>query len=269
MLGMWPPDMYTGRRARKKRRPLHCSRWRRCRQDVPLEEELDKAFNLQPCDTIPSFTGRVSRQATARFIKPDAPLQRLQAAESVVSIVFGLRKLAWVHMGRSITVKDWHQHDCFHFMKGKHLPDIYLEDVASVVSQLPQADLYILERPAISNQKSSLFPVALHMRTVEAMLYCLLNVGFPAQREHKVFSMARNTVGKHFEIMLGEARTSGVDVVQRLIDEAIIKPKPRVTFTPELIQRYRHHFKARGQNRNEEMCDALLQAVTFYELALS
>ncbi|KAM5126814.1 transcription elongation factor, mitochondrial, partial [Mantella aurantiaca] len=219
------------------------------------------------CDSILTYTARNQHKALAQFIKPNVPLCRLQAVESVVCLVFGLRRMAWAHMDRTMTLRDWQQRQCFHFMKGKYMPDLYLEDIGSVVSLLPAADLFILERPSLSSQSSAMFPVMLHLRTVEAMLYCLLSAGMSQEAEPRVFSMLRNTVGKHFDLMLGESRTSGVDVVQRLVDEAEGSHDPRVTFPPELIQQYRNQFQANGQNRHEEMCDALLLALTFYDLA--
>ncbi|XP_068120648.1 transcription elongation factor, mitochondrial [Hyperolius riggenbachi] len=234
---------------------------------------LRKVKHFQPnfiqktCDSILRLTRRIEQNVIARFLKPDVPLHRLQAAESVVSIVFGLKKFAWVHVDRTMTVRDWQEQDCCCFLKGKHVPELYLEDISSVVSKLPQADFYILEKPSLTLQKTALFPAVLHMRTVEAMLYCLLNPQLAEGSGHRVFSMARNTVGKHFKIMLAESRTSGVEVVERLINEAVLVPKPRVNFTPEIIKQYRHHLQPRGQNRHEEMCDTLLQAIAFYELS--
>ncbi|XP_075034177.1 transcription elongation factor, mitochondrial [Mixophyes fleayi] len=221
------------------------------------------------CDSMLNYTASAPpRGQTAKFIKPDIPMDRLQAADSIVSIVFGIKKIAWAHVDRTMTVKDWQQHEWFRFMKGKQQPEVYLEDISLAVSKLPQTDIYILEKPAISIQSSSLFPVMLHLSTVEAMLYAMLNPRFTAAQDHRVFSMARNTVGKHFEIMVGESKTSGVDIVQRLIDEAVTREQPRINFTQDIIQQYKHKFQARGQIRNEEMCDALLQALTFYELAI-
>lgn len=225
-------------------------------------------FIYRLCLSILSLNDRTDPEVIAKFLKPDIPVCRLQEAESIISIVFGLRKLAWAHVDRSLTVREWQQKECFHLVKGKHLPEVYLETISSVVSVLPQADYYILEKPSVSSQNTSLFPVVLHLRTVEAMLYCLLNPRIGEEKEQRVFSMNRSTVGKHFEIMVGEARTSGVEVVQRLIAEASIAPKPRVTFPPELLRQYHQQLQPRGQNRYEEMCDALLQAVTCYELAL-
>ncbi|XP_056407353.1 transcription elongation factor, mitochondrial isoform X3 [Hyla sarda] len=147
-------------------------------------------------------------------------------------------------------------------------PDVSIErlQVSSAVSRFPSADLYILERSSLSAQNAAMFPVTLHLRIVEAMLYALLNPTYSMEREHRVFSLGRTTVGKHFDIMVGGSKTSGVDLVQRLVEEAGVLAQPRIHFTPELVSQYKNKLHPRGQNRNEEMCDALLQALAFYEL---
>ncbi|KAE8577471.1 hypothetical protein XENTR_v10004582 [Xenopus tropicalis] len=207
-------------------------------------------------------------EGRGRFIKPDVPTERLQATESIVSIVFGIKKMAWAHVGRSMTVYEWQQQEWFRFMKGPYFAHVYLEDVSAAVSQLPQADFYVLEKPGISMQNSSLFPVMLHMRTVEAMLYAMLSGQRPADGGHRVLSMARSSVGKHFDLMVGESRTSGLDIAKQLLTNSAAQEQPRVRFPPDSIFRYRNHLQPRGQNRNEELCDALLQAIAFYELAV-
>ncbi|KAM4032998.1 transcription elongation factor, mitochondrial [Anomaloglossus baeobatrachus] len=220
-------------------------------------------------ETVGGTTKLNRRESTrATFIKPDVSLQRLQAADSIVSIVIGLKRLAWVHVDRSLTVRDWQQHEWSQLVKGKQHPDLYLADVTAAVSRLPPADLFILERSSLSSQNATMFPVTLHLRIVEAMLYALLNPGYAAEQEHRVFSMARSTVGKHFDIMVGGTKTSGVDLVQQLVEEAGgTREQPRVRFLPDLLRHYKHKLHSRGQHRHEEMCDALLQAITVLELA--
>ncbi|XP_018430329.1 PREDICTED: transcription elongation factor, mitochondrial, partial [Nanorana parkeri] len=243
---------------------VRCSRGRQytTQGETSLEDGkdgMDVVYTLQQRGIILSLLNT----ATESQLELPPPLHS-PAAESIVSIVFGMKKLAWAHVDHTRTVRDWQQRECFHFEKGRYMPELYLEAISEVISQLSQADFYILEQPLVPMQKSLLFPVALHYRTVEAMLYSLLNPQIIAEREHRVFSMHRSTVGKHFELMLGQVKTSGVDVVQRLIDEAAIVSTPRVNFPSELLQQNQH--QSRGQNRKEEMCDALLQAITFYEL---
>lgn len=42
------------------------------------------------------------------------------------------------------------------------------------MSLLPPTDFYIIEKSSISAQNTALFPIMAHMRTVEAMLFALL-----------------------------------------------------------------------------------------------
>lgn len=42
------------------------------------------------------------------------------------------------------------------------------------MSLLPSADFYVIEKSSISTQNTALFPIMAHMRTVEAMLFALL-----------------------------------------------------------------------------------------------
>ncbi|XP_071987656.1 transcription elongation factor, mitochondrial [Engystomops pustulosus] len=200
------------------------------------------------------------------FIKPEVSTGRLKAADSIVSIVFGMKRLAWAHMDRTMTVRDWRQHEWSPLLKGKSHPDLYLEEVSSALSLLPPTDLYIVEKSSLSSQNASMFPVTLHLRVVEALVYALLNPGYMVERQHRVFSMARSIVGKHFDIMVGGAKTSGVELVQRLVEEAETLQQSRIHLLPELLLQYKHKLHPRGQNRNEELCDALLQAIAFYEL---
>ena len=53
------------------------------------------------------------------------------------------------------------------------------------MSQLPPADFYLVEKPSISLQNTTLFPIMAHMRSVEAMLFALL--------EPKVYQTDSNT----------------------------------------------------------------------------
>ncbi|XP_015258034.1 PREDICTED: transcription elongation factor, mitochondrial [Cyprinodon variegatus] len=114
------------------------------------------------------------RVQLAKFIRPEVDRSWLEAAASVVSIVCGTNKIAWAHVDRGMNVLEWQQMDCPHFFKGSYMASSYLSDVSSVVSALPSADFYLIEKPSISVQNTALFPVMAHMRTVEAMLFALL-----------------------------------------------------------------------------------------------
>ncbi|TKC38380.1 hypothetical protein EI555_013650 [Monodon monoceros] len=85
---------------------------------------------------------------------------------------------------------------------------------------------------------------------------------------HQVLSMNRNAVGRHFELMIGDTRTSGKEVVKQLLSESVLKEEPRVFFPLDKIVHYRQMFSSTEQYRVEELYDSLLQAIAFYELAV-
>uniref|UniRef100_UPI00398F025A transcription elongation factor, mitochondrial n=1 Tax=Pristiophorus japonicus TaxID=55135 RepID=UPI00398F025A len=221
---------------------------------------------LSPCEE----PGRREKKLQGlKFIKPDVERRRLLAAKSIVSIVFGIRKIAWAQVDRNRTVLDWNQQESHRYMKGPYLPSIYLEEISLAVSRIPKADFFILEKPGISVQNTNLFPVTLHLRTIEAMLHGLLGVHFAEDQQHRVLSAVRTAVGKHFELMVGESRTSGRELVQQLMADSVTQEHPRVLFPRDALSRYRRLFQKGGADRGEEMCDALLQAVAFYEFLLN
>uniref|UniRef100_A0A8C5WJ42 Transcription elongation factor, mitochondrial n=1 Tax=Leptobrachium leishanense TaxID=445787 RepID=A0A8C5WJ42_9ANUR len=207
-------------------------------------------------------------KALSRLLKPGVPPEQLEATESIVSIVFGTQKIAWAHVDRKMTVLDWRENTWYRFMKGSYLSYVYLEDLSPLVSMIPKADIYVLEKRGIPIQNSNLFPVMLHLHMVEAMLYTLLNGQYALDGKHRVVSLGRVTVGKHFDLMVGESRTSGVEIVKKLLLEPAFQSKSLVRFLPELVLQYRSHFQISGQKRHEEMCDAVLQAIAFYDLLL-
>ncbi|XP_002748384.3 transcription elongation factor, mitochondrial [Callithrix jacchus] len=204
-----------------------------------------------------------------KLLKPDIERERLKAADSIVSIVFGTRRIAWAHLDRKLTVLDWQQSDRWKLMKETtYSSSIYLEEISSIISKMPKADFYVLEKRALSIQNSSLFPILLHFQIVEAMLYALLNKTFAQDGQHQVLSMNRNAVGKHFELMIGDFRTSGKELVKQFLSDSVLKADPRVFFPSEKIVHYRQMFLSSESRRVEELYDSLLQAVAFYELAV-
>ncbi|XP_008583736.1 PREDICTED: transcription elongation factor, mitochondrial [Galeopterus variegatus] len=216
-------------------------------------------------------TGRKKRKSQenrllGKLIKPDIERERLKAVNSIVSIVFGTRKIAWAHLDRKLAVLDWQQSDCGRLMNRTYPSSIYLEEISSVISKMPKADFYVLEKTGLSIQNSSLFPILLHFHMVEAMLYALLNKTFAQDGQHQVLSMNRNAVGKHFELMMGDSRTSGKELVKQFLSESVLKAEPRVFFPADKVVRYRQMFSSTESHRVEELYDSLLQAVAFYEL---
>ncbi|KAM4603648.1 transcription elongation factor, mitochondrial [Polymixia lowei] len=204
-----------------------------------------------------------------KFIRPEVDRSWLEEASSIVSIVCGTHKVAWAHVDRAMTVLDWQQLDCPNFLRGTYLASAYLNDITSVVSLLPSADFYIVEKSSISHQNTALFPVMAHMRAVEAMLFALLEPR-PSQLESnippRVLNMMRTAVGRHFGLMVGESRTSGAQAVRKMMTESVTQKIPRLNFPQELLVKYRNAFQMGRGRGGEELCDALLQAVAFYEL---
>lgn len=236
--------------------------------NVPLLKHKSAVIVFNSILSPPKEKKKVKVQL-AKFIRPDVDRSWLEEANSIVSVVCGTNKIAWAHVDRGMNVLEWQHQDCHNFMKGTYLASSYLEDISSVVSHLPSADFFIVEKPSISLQNTTLFPVMAHMRTVEAMLFALLEPNYSQQAvtsAPKVLNMMRTAVGRHFGLMVGESRTSGAQTVRQMMTESVTQKLPRVTFPHELLAKYRNSFQMGSRSRGEELCDALLQAVAFYEL---
>lgn len=65
------------------------------------------------------------------------PAFLFQAISSIVSIVFGTRRIAWAHLDRKLAVLDWQQSECFQLMKGTYVSSVYLEEVRQLYIQIP------------------------------------------------------------------------------------------------------------------------------------
>ncbi|KAI7807311.1 transcription elongation factor, mitochondrial isoform X1 [Triplophysa rosa] len=202
----------------------------------------------------------------AKFIRPEVDRALLKEASSIISIVFGTNKIAWAHMDRAKTVLDWQQEECKSFMNGTYMASDYLKDISAVISKFPAADFFVVEKPSISPQNTSLFPVMAHLRTVEAMLFALLTPVREPGRSPKVLNMMRTAVGRHFDLMVGDSRASGAETVRKMMTESVMKQEPRVVFPHNLVVKHRNSFQMSSKNRGEELCDTLLQAVAFFEL---
>ncbi|XP_068448293.1 transcription elongation factor, mitochondrial [Clinocottus analis] len=212
---------------------------------------------------------RKVRIQLAKFIRPEVDRTWLEEASNIVSLVCGTNKIAWAQVDRGMTVLDWQTQECPNFLNGTYMASAYLNDVSAAVALLPSADFYIIEKCAISVQNTALFPIMAHMRAVEAMLFALLEPrSSPAESNGppRVLNMMRGSVGRHFGLMVGESRTSGAPTLRQLMTESVTQKIPRVNFPAALLLRHRNSFQMRSRRDGEELCDALLQAVAFYEL---
>ncbi|XP_051986599.1 transcription elongation factor, mitochondrial-like [Xyrauchen texanus] len=235
--------------------------------NVPLlkHKSAVTVFNsiLNPAEKKERRKGKVH---VAKFIRPEVDRALLKDASSIVSIVCGTDKIAWTHMDQSRTVLDWQQAECKSFMKGTYMASDYLDDIFTTISSFPAADFFVVEKSSISPQNTSLYPVMAHLRTVEAMLFALLTPPREPGSPPKVLNMMRTAVGRHFGLMVGESRTSGAQTVKKMMTESVLKQDPWVLFPHDLVLRHRNSFQMSSKNRGEELCDALLQAVAFFEL---
>lgn len=205
----------------------------------------------------------------AKFIRPEVEMSWLALASSIVSLVCGTNRIAWAHVNRGMAVLEWKEMECPNFLNGPYLASSYLTDVSAVVGHLPEADFYIIEKSSISVQNTTLFPIIAHMRTVEAMLFALLEPRIPQPEANippRVLNMMRTAVGRHFGLLVGASRTSGAQIVRRLMTESVTQNLPRLKFPSELLVKHRDSFQMNRQHKGDEMCDALLQALAFYEL---
>ncbi|XP_056102159.1 transcription elongation factor, mitochondrial isoform X1 [Rhinichthys klamathensis goyatoka] len=218
---------------------------------------------LKPAERKERKKGKVH---LAKFIRPEVDRAFLEDASSIVSIVCGTNKIAWTHMDRVKTVLDWQQAECKSFMKGTYMASDYLNDISTVLSSFPAADFFVVEKPSISPQNTSLYPVMVHLRTVEAMLFALLTSAREPGSPPKVLNMLRTAIGRHFDLIVGDCRTSGAETVRKMMTESVMKRDPRVLFPHDLVLKHRNSFQMSSRNRGEELCDALLQAVAFFEL---
>ncbi|XP_004567871.3 transcription elongation factor, mitochondrial [Maylandia zebra] len=212
---------------------------------------------------------RKVRIQLAKFIRPEVDKSWLEDASSIVSLICGTNKIAWAHVDRGMSVLDWQQVDCPNFLRGTYMASAYLHDVSSVVALLPSADFYIIEKSSISVQNTALFPIMAHMRAVEAMLFALLEPKNSLPESNippRVLNMMRTAVGRHFGLMVGESRTSGAQAVRQLMTESVTQKLPRINFPQDLLVKYRNSFQMGSRRGGEELCDALLQAIAFYEL---
>lgn len=183
--------------------------------DVPL---IQYKTAVEVCNSILCPENRRRKKSQEKwllrkFIKPGVEQERLKAVKSIVSIVFGTRRIAWAHLDRRPTVLDWQQTECWKLTNKTYPTSFYLEEISSVISKIPKADLYILEKSGLSIQNTSLLPILLHFLITEAMLYALLNKTFAEDGQHRVLSINRNAVGKHFDLMIGDTRTDRKSVV--------------------------------------------------------
>eukprot|EP00058_Branchiostoma_floridae_P009981 XP_002595469.1 hypothetical protein BRAFLDRAFT_69145 [Branchiostoma floridae] len=150
-----------------------------------------------------------------------------------MSIKAGLKHLSWAHLCRDGTLHDWDIQEVPCFLSGRFQAHEYLEAVSQIISTLPPADLYLLEQQTIKNDPS-MAPLKLHFRSVEVLLYSLLNRDFSDTREHKVVSMSYAAVGRYFGVYVSGSRTSGRSMIHDIVKDSRESLNPRVAISQEM-----------------------------------
>ncbi|XP_070596542.1 transcription elongation factor, mitochondrial isoform X1 [Erythrolamprus reginae] len=216
---------------------------------TPLEKEEKKTYN--------SISAR-------KYISPPIEKNRLKTANSIVSIVLGVQKISWAHVSRDLVVHDWHLQN-YRPKEDTFTPATYFDTVSTIISKIPEADFYVLEKIGLPLSNAGLFPVTLHLRVMEAVLYALLQKHFGEDGQPQVLSIGRNVVGRYFGLMMGESRISGVDLVKQFLLDSTTQTS-RVSFANSVVAKHMHIVSGNSWKREEELCDSLLQAIAFYEL---
>lgn len=144
-----------------------------------------------------------------------------------------------------------------------------------------EAMLFALLEPKNSLPESNIPPRWGKKRYQKYLVWtCAGHICNPAPSEHacrnltqkfspflyRVLNMMRTAVGRHFGLMVGESRTSGAQTVRQLMTESVTQKLPRINFPQDLLVKYRNSFQMGSRRGGEELCDALLQAIAFYEL---
>ncbi|KAG8228637.1 hypothetical protein J437_LFUL008288 [Ladona fulva] len=187
------------------------------------------------------------------------------------------------------------------------LPQLY-EEVSSMLEHIPVGDVYILEaanhvQPSSLQSSSASLSALLHAQIL-AMLMALLNCRvesdliYDSQEDihreldsiHKVYFLRPRMMSRLFRLLVGSERVSALDLVDSIIDgsrelkvdfavegqedtentrneEAELHPTH--IFTPVKVPSNiaASYYKLRAVER-EEMCQALLIAMTFYDLVV-
>ncbi|XP_035694332.1 transcription elongation factor, mitochondrial-like [Branchiostoma floridae] len=205
--------------------------------------------------------GQVSSKA---IYKPQLSQDSLQRVWSVMSIKAGLKHLSWAHLCRDGTLHDWDIQEVPCFLSGRFQAHEYLEAVSQIISTLPPADLYLLEQQTIKNDPS-MAPLKLHFRSVEVLLYSLLNRDFSDTREHRVVSMSYAAVGRYFGVYVSGSRTSGRSMIHDIVKDSRESLNLRVAISQEMASDF---LSRKDGILKDALCDCLMQALAFVEIVL-
>ncbi|KAI8500953.1 hypothetical protein Bbelb_210480 [Branchiostoma belcheri] len=226
-----------------------------------LKKICDRILNPTSESDNEAGRGQVSSKA---IYKPQLSQDSLQRVWSVLSIKAGLKHLSWAHLCRDGTLHDWDTQEVPCFLSGRFQTHEYLEAVSVILATLPPADLYLLEQQTIKND-ASMAPLKLHFRSVEVMLYSLLNQHFPDTREHRVVSMSYAAVGRYFGAYVSGSRTSGRNIIHDIVKDSWESLNPRISISHDMASSF---LSRKDGIVKDSLCDCLMQALAFVEIVL-
>lgn len=135
-----------------------------------------------------------------------------------------------------------------------------------LVQRLPKADIYTFENKVLRYQtQPRLVPLALNLRTIEAMTTTLLNAPLYEldSVKLKTYTLKKPVVSAYFGLKVGSEHVSGQTIIANMLDGKVVH-NMKVSVPGDLKARYLMMSAA----QKEQMCTCLLQALVFYNLII-
>lgn len=125
------------------------------------------------------------------------------------------------------------------------------------MTQLPQASVYILESQSHQPQLKKFMEISIHLRTLEAMFYVLIQ-----ERKHSpIYIVLPRMIAQYFGIKgIVDKKHAATRLVEKFVNSSVYTPMGNtlVVSRPCMQQFY-------SQKKRDDMSDSFLQAVAFLE----
>ena len=132
-----------------------------------------------------------------------------------------------------------------------------------VLDEVPKPDLYILEHKSFAMTTKTAYQVILFLRTLESLIFGMLNANYADTGELECVSLSQQRVGKHFGLIVGTRRRSGQAIVKSLMKSVLSEDKKKVLvkFRPEDGEM----FENSSNFEKELLANTVLKAVSFFD----
>ncbi|PIK34994.1 putative transcription elongation factor, mitochondrial isoform X2 [Apostichopus japonicus] len=193
--------------------------------------------------------------------------EKLQVFESVVTMDIGLKHLSWLHIDRGRNVRDWQVVEFGDIHPGKYDPVAYFKAMQRLVDEIPRPDLYILEHKSYDKTSKTSYHITLFIRTLESILFGMLNSSFADTGELECVSLSQQRVGKHFGLLVGTRRRSGQAIVKKMLQNFLDidhDQKVLMQFRPEDFET----FENANNFEKELLANSVLKAITFFDVMM-